>query len=351
MAESGLKTMSLKTVRRVLRTERDHQRDVYQNMTHVTLGIEDGLAPLHERFNIDLHADGCRGPLSFSETAVQQLCRIAGIPHAAIERMPAALGMSVLRCMLEIAGPTIDKLFLFRLKENSAIRRVRAILPASYIRCDDSEVLETIIGSIGTAGNRVSNVTVKDNLFAIRVLLPDHVDFGTAQSPDKGRLGVDVRSSETGSFPTEIRHLVHRLICSNGMTTLSQDGRKEVRRTGRLDPDGFRRQLGTALSRTLPHGRQVARVMMESHHDYLDDPVGEIAYVFNRHRLGRPQGKLGRWVTTELIREQNLMGVRRFDVVNAFTAVARNLEHHERVKVEDAVTSYLLEMVGQPSIN
>lgn len=347
MADSGLKTMSLTTVRRVLRTHRENQRDVYQNLTRVSLGMADGLAPLPDRFHLDVQADDCRGPLRLSHTAIQQLCRIAGIPHYAIEKMPPALGLSVLRCMLEIAGPSIDRLFLFRLKETTEERRVRAILPSSYIRCDDEEIVETLVGTMGTAEVRVANLTVTDDLMAVRLLMRDQVDFGSEQAPDPARLGVDIRSSETGRHPTEIRYLVHRLVCSNGMTALSNEGRKEVRRSGRMDPEGFRSELRRTLGETIPYGRRVAEVMAASHHDYLEDPIGEIAHIFHVHRLGRPTGKLGRWVTTELIKEQNLMGVRRFDVVNAFTAVARNLEHAERVKVEDAVTHYLLAMASR----
>ena len=347
MADAGLKTMSLKTVRRVLRAHRSHQRDVYQNLTRVRLDVEDALAPLPRRFRMNLQCDDSRELLRFSETSIQQLCRIAGIPHYAIERMPAALGLSVLRCMLEIAAPKIDRMYLFRLKETPDEHWIRGILPASYIRCDDGEVLETIIDTVGTPDNRVANLTVNDDLFTIRLLFKDEVNFGSDQSPDPARVGVDIRSSETGLVPTEIRHLVHRLVCSNGMTTLSTEGRKEVRRTGRLDPAGFRSSLSRALGESLNFGQEVAKVMADAHHDYLDDPIAEIAHVFHTYRLGRPRGKLGRWVTAELIKEKNLLGVRRFDVVNAFTAVARNLEHDERVRVEDAVTSYLMAMASR----
>lgn len=342
---SGLKTLSLTTARRLLRKERSDQRDVYQNLSHVSLELADELAEAHNRFQIDLRARDCRGPLSFSPQSIAQLCKITGIPVYAIERMPGSVGLSVLRCMLEIAGHSIDRLFLFRLKETPTMRRVRAILPASYIRCDDLEILEMVTSTVGAKGARVSNLTIQDDLFSLRLVLPDRVDFGTPQAPDAAQVGVDLTTSETGFLSTEVRYLVYRLICSNGMTSVAKEGKEKVRRTPRMDPEAFRGRFQYALSRTLPHGRTMARRLVGARHDYVRDPVSELGEVLQNYGLGSPRGKLGRWVLTELLKEQNLMGVRRFDVVQAFTSVAKQLEHRDRLRVEDAMTEYLLETV------
>ena len=80
---------------------------------------------------------------------------------------------------------------------------------------------------------------------------------------------------------------------------------------------------------------------------YVADPASEVARIFRRYRLGSPKGKAGRWVVDELLRRGTLFGVERFDLVQAFTAVARDLDHATRLKFEDAMGAYVLQGVAE----
>ncbi|MBM4319310.1 MAG: hypothetical protein FJ125_04950 [Deltaproteobacteria bacterium] len=347
----GLKTMPLIQVRCRLEAERRDTWDLYLPLSRLRLEVHDSLAPLAGRFRLRLDADEHRGPLQLSPTAAGQLAAIAGLPASVLEALPASLGLKTVRCMLAMAIEAADdcpRLLRLRGRPGSGKEpRLRAVLPQSFVRIDDRQILGTLAGLPGTETLQASNVQISEDLFALRLVRDDPLNLGSARQPDDVLPGIDVRASETGCHPLEVRNVLFRVVCGNGLTLITARQQALRARNTRLTHERFREAARHALQRLDGAARDGAARLQQARSRYVQDPVQEVACIFWTHRLGNPQGRLGRWVADELRRGSNLFGVDRFQIVQAFTAVARDLDQAQRLRFEDAMGAYLVEGMGR----
>jgi hypothetical protein len=343
----GLKIVPLSRVQKVLERERRGRWDVYLPLSKARVDVRDSMAPLTERYEMRLEHVACPTPVRLTSNAVAQLASLAGVPAPFLERVPASLGCKLVRSLLELAIERDDRPYLLRLKGRRT-PFLRAVLPRSFVRYDDVQVLADLAALPGAAKGdlRVTDLRVEDDLFAMRLVVPDKLELGTARRSDPAHPGIDVRSSETGRYPLEIRQVLFRVVCANGMTAVSEGHQKLRMHRARVVPSEFRQAASAALDEMRRHGPEMAARLRASRASYVADPVAEVAAIFRRYKLGSPKGRAGRWVVAELVRRGTLFGVERFDLVQAVTAVARDLDHPTRLQFEDAMGAYLMQGIA-----
>jgi hypothetical protein len=331
----------LTNVEHILSKERKNLTDLYAPVASMRLDIKNPLAPLTGRYGLSVKEGTTERELRFTPTSMNQACAIAGVPVHFMEKVPASLGLHLLRCLLEMSDYADGRPFLLRLKGKRSLR-LRAVLPQSFVRFDDLQVLEEIRSVVSGNDVRVARLNVDDDTFFMRLVVGDGLNIGSLRNPDPAMPALDVLSSETGAHPMELRHALVRMVCLNGMTFQS-DARKILRmRNTRMDRGLFQRAARTTFEQMVANGGSLAGTLAESRASYIKDPRGEIGQIFSHFRLGRSTGKLGRWVVDEMLKNLSLFGVQKFDIVQAFTAAARGLEHRDRMRIEDAMGSYLL---------
>ncbi len=286
-----------------------------------------------------------RRTFRFSEHSLRQVCDQAGVPPAFLGRMPAALGVGVLRSMLAVAEHADGRQVLLRFRAGDP-PVLRAVLPQSYVRLDDEEVLDEVRRATDGEDFEAFRVSVDDDSLFLRLASPREYEVGAPGAGDRARAGFDIHASETGAWPLTIRRQMLRLVCQNGLTAESDAGAALRTRYTRLGRESLRAALAGTLKEVATWGASAAEAMAAARGDWIADPRAEIASIFRDHGLGSPRGRLGRWVAERVVRDVSLFGVRRFDLVQAFTAVARELEHRDRMRLEDAMGRYL---VGGPA--
>jgi hypothetical protein len=266
-----------------------------------------------------------------------------------LERLPVSHSVKTVRLMMQMMEGN-DRPLLVRLKGSPDAPRLRAILPNSFVRFDDVELYQALLAALGKRQIKVVRFVVNEDLFHVRFVYGDSLELATARSfTDPAFPGIDITSSETGCFPTEVRYVLFRVLCRNGMTQTAESGNnRRFRKTG-MDREVFRAVVRSALEEASVKGQYLAERLGDSRGQYVENPSDELARIFAHFRLGSTGGRLARWVASELVRNGTLVGVRRFDVINAFTATARGLEPAARVKLEDAMASYLVNGFGSGS--
>jgi hypothetical protein len=329
----------------MLARERADQWDAYRPLSALRVEIRDPLAPLPARYQLVADRALSQVPIELAPHAMGQLAGLAGIPTSFFEKVPPALGLKLLRCMLDLNAGDPDRAVLLRLAAHP-VPRLRAVLPQSYTRLDDADVLTQVETAADQAGLSVARARITDDLFHLRLVASTPVELGHAGYPDPAWPGLDVRTSETGAHALEVRHLLFRLVCENGMTQMTADVRRIRARNTRVDLARFREVLGAAIDGLEAFGNDTAARLRETRRVHVSDPLGEAEELFRRFRLGSFQGKLGRWVAAELLKRNTLLGVQRFDVVQAFTAVARGLDAETAARFEDAMGAWLMEEVA-----
>jgi len=295
---------------------------------------------LAERFHARVSHGGRKITLRLTPTAIRQISAIAGIPAPFLERAPASVGLGLLRSMQNLAIEAQDRELLLRLK-GKRLPRLRAVLPSSHVRFDDLDVLAEIESALGDAGQefKVVNLNVNEDLFCIRGLLNDPLDLGTWRSKDPAAPGMDIVSSETGR-PLELRHVLVRIVCSNGMTNVLRNGSEKTRHTS-MNRAAFRACAALAIDRALEQGREMSAQLAAFRSAFVKVPRSEVETILRRYKLGSVRGRVGHWVMSELEKNFSLLGVSRFEIVQAFTAVARGLQPINRRRLEDAMGDYV----------
>jgi len=337
---AGLKTIPLPRVRAILESNRQGTHDIYCPLSSIELDLGAPLAPLSERFHARVAHGGRRISVRLTPTAIRQISAIAGVPTPFLEKAPASIGLGLLRSMLRLAVEARDRALLLRLKGKRA-PRLRAVLPSSHVRFDDLDVLAELEAALGDAGRDLGivNLNVNEDLLCIRGVFSNPLDLSTSQRPDPAAAGIDVVSSETGR-PLELRHVLVRVVCSNGMTSVLRNRSEKTRHTS-MDRAAFRARTALAIDRALEQGREMSAQLAAFRSAFVKAPRPEVEVILRRHRLGSLDGRFGRWVMTELDKNLSLFGVTRFEIVQAFTAVARGLQPIHRRRLEDAMGAYV----------
>ena len=339
---TGVARIPLPQVDRVLRAERADQWDEYATLSDMRLQVLEPLAPIWDRYSLEIrtgrHTRRCR----MSQTALAQVCSLAGAPISFVEKVPPSLALKLIRCLMEMADSGDGRRHLLRFKDRKS-PKLRAVLPQSYVCLNDEQIMQELRAVTQSTPVHVERFNVADDVFYMRLLLDEDLNLGTQTDRDPAIGGVDLITSETGCHSLELRFTVFRLVCSNGLT-VPADGEVGLRaRYTQMDRDAFEVCLRRVLDEAFHRSRDLANRLSSTRGEMIENPKSELESIFRRYRLGNAQGKLGRWVASEVIRNLSLFGVSRFDIVQAFTGVARGLDHRDRMRFEDAMGAYLLD--------
>jgi hypothetical protein len=345
----GLNHFDLETVEYRVQKERRHQRDLYAPLSDIRLDVASP-EPVEgpERFRLAVVEGARERKLKVTTTALRQICSIAGVPTNFIDTIPASVATKLIRCLLQIADHSYGKRYLLRVK-GGRTQTLRAILPHNYVRFDDHQLIGELRNAATEDGLTVARLAIDDDSLFLRILLPRKVNLGGFGHHDPGHTGIDIISSETGVLPLQIKQVVFRVVCSNGLTTESEAAKLLHARHTRVDRSTFREAVQNALTEALENGRHSAERLAGLRGRYIDDPHEEIDRIFRTYRLGSPRGRIGRWIAQEVLREVTLFGVQKWDICQAFTAVARGLDHRDRMKLEDAMGAYIMEGTAKAS--
>ena len=338
---NGLKPMPLPVVADKLKAERATCEDEYHYLTDPQIELQNPHAEIQDRFQLRFGHDGASA-MAFSETSIGQFCRIVGLPAYVLDRLPPALGLNVLRCMATIAHERKPLKYLFRLRRDTSRLRLRALLPGTYVRFDDTLVMDHVLKNTKGMKLRVAHVNITDDLFSLRLLHKERHNLGTQKAPDEAHAGFDIRTSETGRYELQVRMMLYRLICSNGMTELIGDRAKRLRRTSGRGKEDFPRLFDEAMLGSHHRGHDMAARLAEMRSVYIQHPYDEVERIFAEYGLGSPRGRTARRVREHLVPQVGLLGARQFDIVQAVTAVAQQLDHDWRPRLEDAMGAYVL---------
>jgi len=348
--KNGLKMMPLNTVADRLKAERAACEDEYHYLMDPQIELQNPHAEIQDRFQLRFGGtDGAA--VAFSETSIGQFCRVVGLPAYVLERLPPSLGLNVLRCMSTIAHERKPVKYLFRLRPDRQRLRLRALLQGSYVRFDDELVMEHVLKNTKEMKLRVAHVNITDDLFSLRLLHRTPHNIGTSKARDEAHTGFDIRTSETGRYDLQVRQLLYRVICSNGMTELINDKSNRVRRTTSRGREDIARLLDQAMLGSHNRAQVMATRLGEMRSVYLQHPFDEVGRIFEDYRLGSPQGRTARRVREHLVPQVGLLGARQFDIVQAFTAVAQQLDHDWRPRLEDAMGAYVLQLTEEDEEN
>jgi hypothetical protein len=327
----------------ILHEERRDQKDIYLPLRPPTVRVEvnDPLAPGPERYKLVARVDRADIALRFTETSFRQLCALTAIPTFLLGRAPAALGLNLLRSMLEMSEAGEGKPFLLRMR---LTRRpiLRAILPQSFVRLADIQVADALWRAADGRDVRVASLSVDEDTWFTRLLIGEEINLGSKGAPDPVMPGFDLITSETGVRPMEMRHTLLRLVCANGMTRAAEKRPTWQSRYTSVERRVLESRLAKALDRAFDSGQEMAGHLSDSRADYITDPRGEIDRIFRGFRLGNPTGRIGEWVAAEVMKTSTLFGISRWTICQAFTAVARGLDHLQRMNFEDAMGNYLM---------
>lgn len=340
----GIHGLPLTAAEEVIAAQRKGKFDLYAALNDLRLEVHDPLAPLGSRFKVEVR-DGKRAlPALTTPHAIAQICNLLRVPPQFVERLPAAVALRLLRTLQDTSEVADGRSFLMRFRQEPATR-LRAILPSSYVRFDDLEITGLIRKATG-ARLQAGLVEVNEDSLSLRLVETDAahaVNLGSGLSKDPGRVGISLISSETGAHPLELRHLLLRLVCENGLTVPIEDQKALRQRLVQVDRSVVTRAVAGALEQMVPRGRALADQLADTRAQMVLDPTAEVRSIFQRHRLGSPNGRIGHWVTQEVDRNLTLFGAQRFEIVQAFTAVARGLESRDRLRFEDAMGGYISE--------
>jgi len=315
-----------------IRKVRGHDRD-----HHVRLGdlsfepttIRSGR--LHEVLALRRETTG--DLIALTEASLPRACRFLRVPPHYAEKLPAALAANMLNFHLQARG---DDLALLRLTERDDGLKLRALLPASFVRIDDAMVADLLADLDGTDTLRAAHCDVLEDHLHLRLVhdTPFAVD---GAGRDLVFPGLDIYNSEVGTGPLRVRMCLVRQVCTNGMT-ISEQLDERLRLDNRaLDHDQVRTVLGHALTGALAASRELETSYRRLHDVQLPAPVHALEVFLRRHRLGSPRGRTSELILTELLRTSDLFGASLFDFVQAVTSVAGTLGTDQRLAYEDAV--------------
>lgn len=335
----------LATVRARIGEVHAHHRD-----EHVRLGdlsfdpITTAFGPLHDVLALRRETTG--DVIGLSEASLPRACRFLRVPPPYLEKLPTALAANLLNYHLQARG---DELALLRLDGRDDLR-LRALLPASFVRIDDALLADLLATIEGADALRAANFSVLEDHLHLRLV--QDVPF-TVDGPGHDLVfpGIDVYNSEVGAGPLRVRLCLVRQVCTNGVTISERLDERLRLDPRRQDHDHVRIILADALTNALAASRGLQGVYRELTTVRVPAPVQALEVFLRRHHLGSPRGRAAELILAELLRTSDLFGASLFDFVQAVTAVAGTLATHQRLQFEDAVGAMMVRGEWQELLN
>jgi hypothetical protein len=240
-------------------------------------------------------------------------------------------------------------------QENRTIRmldgNVRAVLSDRYHRIDNDQIAASAFEAFSEYGQdiEIASTEVTDNRLFINAVFPKIE--GAVAVGDPVRMGLTISNSEIGGGALDIKPMIYRLICTNGMVTSGLMDNGRFRRThlgGRVQAgDDFTiyqndtieaddKALMLKIRDTIkqlsdPEGfaRLVEEMRRANETDVVQHPVRAVELLTQRTNLTQGEGES---VLENLLRGDSGLGVNltQWGMANAVTRLANNIESYDR---------------------
>ena len=284
-----------------------------------------GLAPL------GLH----HPPRPLRSTGLTNLCNRLSAPVDFVrDRLPAPLQLATLNYLLTIQEKPLAT--ALRLRGDD----IAAVVSDRYASMDQEELLGSVRDALikhdalGRVRVRAYATGMTD---VLRLVFAN--DTAAVKVGDVTALGIDVSTSSFGRSAIHVSSLLWRLACTNGLRTPSSMGRFSFRHVG--DVQRLRDGISEAIPAALVHANGVmdrwkaaVGVMVEDVQKFVDGLRGvttaerDVLQQELKNEVGAP----------ELPEHMPL-----YDLVNGFTAMARQAQPSRRLELEDMAGNLLFQ--------
>lgn len=273
----------------------------------------------------------------------QLLQKRLGIPYDFVaERCSPGLAQDIVD---QFMGAEANCALMIRKTQRDGHPRVRAVLPGSAARFDNSDMIAIASQVAEEYGLGVQHYRLDEYSFHCRLLVPREMDGGINGQRDPHFFGIHLRNSEVGCGVPEANLTVVRQVCSNGMIGFADDPifklhssslhsiRKDrlVERFREGLKQGLEKSEGVLSTIRAARGKEVKM-------DNLED---ELRKIHRTHGLSVRNVEIVREAFVRESRDSNAKVTTAFTLASALTRAAQHLPGDDRVKYEQAAWSYL----------
>lgn len=294
--------------------------------------------------------------------AFRQIAASIKAPAPYLARLPASLALACVQHGLEARRAEDETATaLLRLAGGEA----RAIVSGRYAVLDDLRFLDVTERALVAAGVDLDSIRVNAVLTGrrtlVRITMPHRVvrvDGGA----DEVEVGLDLLNAELGNGAASVLPLVYRLVCSNGLRAWAQQGsRRVVRHVG--DPARAVEVLRDAIPAALDDASGAVDAIKAATRRVVERAAEEFAglrifgltaaetrtaastFAAERGVALPADTKAPAWREAWTQIEQ-IGPVTSWDVTNAVTAMARDVQPERRLELETAAGEYLRDAVS-----
>ena len=284
-----------------------------------------GLAPLGKH----------HPPRPLRSTGFTNLCNRLSAPVDFVrDRLPAPLQLATMNYLLATQEKPMST--ALRLRGDD----IAAVVSDRYAPLDQEDLLGCVRDAL-VKHDALNQVRVRSYATGmtdvLRLVFPS--DTAAVKVGDVTALGIDVSTSSFGRSAVHVSSLLWRLVCTNGMRSPSSMGRFSFRHVGDTQRlrDGISEAIPTALLHAggvMDRWKAAVGVMVDDVQKFVDGlrDVTTTEREILQHELKNEVG------TPELPAHIPL-----FDLVNGFTAMARQAHPARRLELEDMAGQLLWE--------
>lgn len=283
---------------------------------------------------------------SLNEHSFGQLAAFAKIPAKYLASCKVT-GKGGMQDQLESRlSESSGKEFLIRIRRSNEELEgvagvVRAILPGDYEPFDNRHLLWGLQRAMKTGekfdlqSHNARDIPSLEKAFHLRLIKTD--TFSVA-GEDPHSMGYHAVTSEVGKSRVTIAALVWRLVCTNGMMGWGDSAVLRLQHTKTMRHEVYP-QMHEAIHAT---GRQEDAVKNMLEQTYSEpvagNPVTAIALMGKRMRLSE---SLTDSAMAMLVADTTVVNHTKYNLLQAFTAAARDLPMQQRLDAEESIGSFM----------
>jgi hypothetical protein len=208
---------------------------------------------------------------------------------------------------------------------------LRGLVSDVYSAYDNDMAMESLgnILKMGEGKYEIPEFHIDAKRMHLRVTYKDMSKIvGTLKNgePDYLTLGMDAVNSEVGASSFNIVSMIWRLVCTNGLRRWENNGDAFVQRHVHLKPWEFHGRVLGAITGSLGTGMQFMNSFQDTMAQQLGNPFDVIS------KLAKENGFSKEF--TERAKEVYEGGDRAYDIINSFTASAREMNNERKLEAE-----------------
>lgn len=319
--------LQFKNILEGVQTEATRKFDMPMSVRNLRMGTNGNIYSLNVLDKPEYHGSG------MTDWALNQLSAAFDIPVRFARRIPADLRAQNFNHFFAKAKE--DHKFLVRTYTQDDPAHgplIRGFMSEDYTLFDDDLFLEMVGKAIGNAGDHKVLMWYRDDKgMHLRIGMPDlETDIGRLGNgqPDRHMVGFHISNSEVGQKAVTIRPMVFRLVCTNGLMRWQADGDVFRQRHIYLRESEMQSRVSEGIVNAIKGGDKMIEDLHMIREVEVKDPMAEIRKLAESRKYTQ---KLTDQVVTAFHEEP---GKTQYNVLQAFTRAARNLNGDERVEVE-----------------